>query len=60
MKELGIQFNFDSIKGLIGNCYAEDAMTIINAASPLNFVEEVKQVSHRMTKEAAMKFMGVK
>jgi len=54
MKELGIKFNFESIRGLIGNSNAEDAMTAINAASPLSYVEEEKQVSHRMTKEVAL------
>ena len=60
VKELGILFNFESIKGLIGNCYAQDAMTAINGANPLNYEEVDQSKPKRMTKEMAMAFMGMK
>ena len=59
MKEIGLEINFQSVKGLIGNCYAPDAMTAINAASPLNYEEKEQSKPQRMTKEMAMAFMGM-
>lgn len=54
MKEIGLDLNFQSIKGLLGNAYAQDAMSIISASNPLNFEDKEQKKPKRMTKDMAL------
>lgn len=49
IRELGILFNFESIKGLVGNCYVPKALDTINEANPIN----IKLEDNKVTKTKA-------
>ena len=59
MKEIGLDLNFRGITSILGNCYVEKGMELVTAANPLNYEEQTEVKPKRMTKEMAMKFMGM-